>query len=142
MAYRVNNWRAYDPSLRDRGDLTGWLSHDAIDAWTSPQTGKRGAQPVYSDAAIETALALRLLFRLPLRQTEGCLHAILTLMDFTLLCPDHTTRSRRHGTGVIRQQIERASPGPVNLIVDSTGLKACGQGEWHRQQHGGKKCKR
>jgi hypothetical protein len=62
-AYRVKNWRAYDQSLRDRGDITVWMSQDAIDAWTPPQTGKRGAQPVYADVAIETALALRLLFR-------------------------------------------------------------------------------
>src|SRR5215470_17468248 len=54
-AYRVKNWRAYDQSLRDRGDLTLWISQDAIDAWTPPQTGKRGAQPLYADVAIETA---------------------------------------------------------------------------------------
>ena len=68
-AYRVKNWRAYDQALRDRGDLTLWISQDAINAWTPPQTGKRGAQPVYADGAIETALSLRLLLRLPLRQT-------------------------------------------------------------------------
>ena len=79
-AYRVKNWRAYDQSLRDRGDITLWISQDAIDAWTPPQTGKRGAQPVYANVAIETALTLRLLFRLPLRQTEGFLHALLPLM--------------------------------------------------------------
>jgi hypothetical protein len=64
-AYRVKNWRKYDQSLRDRGDITLWISQDAIDAWTPPQTGKHGAQPVYSDLAIETALTLRLLFHLP-----------------------------------------------------------------------------
>ncbi len=64
-AYRVTNWREYDQSLRDRGDITLWISHDAIEAWRAPQTGKRGAQPVYADLAIETALSLRLLFRLP-----------------------------------------------------------------------------
>jgi hypothetical protein len=141
-AYRVNNWRAYDQSLRDRGDITVWISSDAIAAWTPPQTGKRGAQPLYSDVAIETALTLRLLFRLPLRQTEGFLHSVLTLMGLVLPCPDHTTLSRRHATVVIRQHVERASPGPVDLIVDSTGLKICGQGEWHTQKHGEKKCKR
>jgi hypothetical protein len=67
------------------------ISQDAIDAWTPPQTGKRGAQPVYSDLAIETALTFRLLFRLPLRQTEGFLHTILTLMDLACLCLDHTS---------------------------------------------------
>ena len=90
IAYRVKNWREYEQSLRDRGDITLWISQDAIDAWTPPQTGKRGAQPVYSDVAIETALSLRLLFHLPLRQTEGFLGSVLTLMDLALPCPDHT----------------------------------------------------
>src|SRR5262245_14079817 len=141
-AYRVKNWREYDKSLRDRGDITLWISQDAIDAWTPPQTGKRGAQPVYSDVAIETALALRLLFRLPLRQTEGFLHSLLTLMDVTRPCPDHTTLSRRNATVEIRQQVEHAPQGPIFLIVDSSGLKVCGQGEWHVQKHGEKTGKR
>jgi hypothetical protein len=141
-AYRVKNWHAYEQSLRDRGDMTLWISHDAVDAWTPPQTGKRGAQPVYSDTAIETALALRLLFRLPLRQTEGFLSAILRLMDVTLPCPDHTTLSRRNATVAIRRQIDHASQRPIDLIVDSTGLKVCGQGEWRRQKHGEKPHKR
>jgi Transposase DDE domain len=136
IAYRVKNWRAYDQALRDRGDITVWISQDAIDAWTPPQTGTCGAQPVYSAVAIATALALRLLFRLPLRQTEGFLHALLTLLDVTLPCPDHTTLSRRHATVAIRQQIARAPHGAITLIVDSSGLKAYGQGEWHRQNHG------
>ena len=71
IAYRVNNWREYEQSLRDRGDITLWIGQEAIDAWTPPQSGKCGAQPVYSDGAIETALIFRLLFRLPLRQTDG-----------------------------------------------------------------------
>jgi len=141
-AYRVKNWREYDKSLRDRGDITLWISQDAIDAWTPPQTGKRGAQPVYSDAAIETALSLRLLFRLPLRQTEGFLSSILSLMDVMLPCPDHTTLSRRNTTLAIRCQVDRAPEGPLSLIVDSSGLKVCGQGEWHRQKHGEKSHKR
>jgi len=136
--YRVKNWREYDQSLRNRGDITLWISQDAVDAWTPPQTGKRGAQPVYSDTAIETALSLRLLFRLPLRQTEGFLHAILRLMDLSLPCPDHTTRSRRNATVVIRRQIDRAPEGAISLIVDSSGLKVCGQGEWPSQKHGEK----
>ena len=138
-AYRVNNWPEYDQALRDRGDITLWISQDAIDAWRAPQTGKRGAQPVYADIAIETALTLRLLFRLPLRQPRV---SILTLMDVALPCPDHTTLSRRHATVVIRQQLDRVAPGAVDLIVDSTGLKVCGQGEWHAQKHGEKKDKR
>jgi hypothetical protein len=141
-AYRVKNWAEYDKALRDRGDLTLWISQDAIDAWTPPQTGKRGAQPVYSDIGIETALSLRLIFDQPLRQTEGLWRSILRLMDLVLPCPDHTMLSRRNATVKIRQQVRWASQGPLDLIVDSTGLKVCGQGEWHSQKHGEKTRKR
>jgi hypothetical protein len=105
-------------------------------------TGKRGAQPIYADIAIETAIALRLLFHLPLRQTEGFLGSVLRLMDLPLPCPDHTTMSRRNATVAIRRQVDRVSEGPISVIVDSTGLKVCGQGEWHAQKHGEKKAKR
>jgi Transposase DDE domain len=121
-AYHVKNWHEYDQSLRDRGDITLWISQNAIDAWSPPMTGKRGAQPVYADIAIETALTFRLLFHLPLRQTEGFLRSVLTLMGLTLPCPDHTTLSRRHPTVAIRQQVDRASEGPLSLIVDSNGM--------------------
>ena len=141
-AYRVKNWREYEQSLRDRGDITLWISQDAIDAWRAPMTGKRGAQPVYADIAIETALALRLLFHLPLRQTEGFLSSVLRLMGLALPCPDHTTLSRRNATVAIQRQVERAPQGPVSVIVDSTGLKICGQGEWHAHKHGDKKRRR
>jgi hypothetical protein len=142
LAYRVKNWHQYDQSLRDRGDITLWLSQDTIDAWTPPQTGKRGAQPRYSDVAIETALTLRLLFRLPLRQTEGFLHALLMLMDSPLPCPDHTTLSRRHATVAIQRQSDQVPEEAISLIVDSSGLQVCGQGEWHSQKHGEKPHKR
>jgi hypothetical protein len=141
-AYRVKNWAAYDKALRDRGDITLWISQDAIDAWTPPQTGKRDAQPVYSDIAIETALTFRLLFSLPSRQTEGFLGSLLRLMDLMLPCPDHTTLSRRNATVEVRRQIDRTPQGSVCVIVDSTGLKVCGQGEWQSQKHGEKKVKR
>jgi Transposase DDE domain len=141
-AYRVSNCSEYDQALRDRGDIMLWVSQDATDAWLAPQTGKRGAQLVYSDVAIKTALTLRLLFHLPLRPTEGFLHSILKLMGVALPCPDHTTRSRRNATFTRRRFDDRLVLGPVDVIVDSTGLKGCGQGEWHDQKHGEKKPKR
>ena len=140
-AYRVKNWPAYNQALRERGDITLWLSHEVIDGWTPPQTGKRGAQPVYADIAIETALTFRLLFHLPLRQTVGFVRSILALMDVDLPCPDHTALSRRNATIEISRQVDRAPQGPISLIVDSSGLKVCGQGEWHTQKHGEKQRK-
>ena len=141
-AYRVNNWREYEQSLRDRGNITLWITPEAIAAWTPPQTGKRGDQPVYSDFVIETVLSLPLLFHLPLRQAEGFLGSVLRLMGLALPCLDHTTLSRRNATVAIRRQVDRAPQGPIDVIVDCTGLKVCGQGEWHAHQHGEKKAKR
>jgi hypothetical protein len=141
-AFRVQNWREYEQSLRARGDITLWITPEAIVAWRAPMTGKRGAQPIYADIAIETAIALRLLFHLPLRQTEGFLDSVLRLMGLTLPCPDHTTLSRRNATVAIRRQVDRALQGAVDVIVDSTELKVYGQGEWYSQKHGEKKVKR
>ncbi len=96
--YRVRNWADYERGLRDRGDVTVWLSDEAIEAWTPPPTGRRGGQPRYSNLAIVTALTLRVVFRLPLRQTEGFLASLLRLMELDLDAADHTTLSRVNQT--------------------------------------------
>jgi hypothetical protein len=135
-SYRIKNWPEYEKSLRNRSDITVWLSRDAIDVWTLPKNGKRGGQLLYSDIAIETSILLRLVFHLPLRQAEGFLKSILKLMDLYIPCPDHTTVSRRNRTANIRRLARGLSDDPLNFIVDSTGLKICGQGEWHAKKHG------
>ena len=93
--YRVANWASYDRALVRRGDVTVWVSPEAIATWEPAGVGRRGGQRKYSDLAIETALTLRLLFHLPLRQTEGFLTALLGLMGLDLPVPDHTMLSRR-----------------------------------------------
>ena len=90
--YRVANWPAYNQTLVRRGDVTVWLSSEAIAAWTPGRSGRRGGQRRYSDLAIETALTLRLLYHLPLRQAEGFLHALFGMMRLDLAAPDYTTR--------------------------------------------------
>ena len=85
-AYRAGNWPDYDQALRNRGDVTIWFSEDAIGAWTAAEMGKRGGQPIYSDITIETALTLKCVFHLPLRQSEGFLGSILKLMGLDLPC--------------------------------------------------------
>jgi len=135
--YRVKNWREYEQGLRARGDVTIWLSKDAIAAWTPRGKRKRGGQPRYSDLAIETALTLRILFRLPLRQTEGFVGSLLRLLDLDLTSPDHTTLSRR----AKQLDVELRAFGKkteIHLIVDSTGLQICGQGPWANAKHGKK----
>ena len=117
--------------------MTIWLSEAAIAAWTPPCNGKRGGQPQYSNLAIETALTLRLVFHLPLRQTEGFVGSVLELMHLDLTAPDHTTLSRR-GSKLEVALHRRVPAGPIHLIVDSTGLKIMGQGQWAAAKHGAK----
>ena len=93
--YRVGNWASYDRSLVRRGDVTVWLSPDAIATWAPAGVGNRGGQRKYSDLAIETVLALRSIFRLPLRQAEGFLQSLFRMMGIERSAPDHTTLSRR-----------------------------------------------
>ena len=135
--YRVGNWRAYERALVQRGDVTLWLSADATDAWRSAPSGRPGGQPRFSDLAIETALTLRLVFRLPLRQTEGFLRSILALLSTELDTPDHTTLSRRSQRLDVKLYGIPAE-GPINLIVDSTGLSIVGEREWAAAKHGGR----
>ena len=134
--YRVGNWPAYDDSLVRRGDITLWLSDDALAAWRPTPSGRPGGPRTFSNPAIETALTLRLVVRLPLRQTEGFLRSIFTILQADLEVPDHTTLSRRS------QQLDRAldhrpRSGPLHLVVDSTGVSAFGEGEWAAAKHGG-----
>ncbi len=97
--YHVANWPEYERSLVQRGDVTLWLSTDAIDAWTPRPSGRRGGQRKFSDHAIETALTLRLVFGLPLRQAEGFLRSVLSVMRINLDTPDHTTLSAEPAPG-------------------------------------------
>ena len=108
--YRIRNWREYERALRSRGDVTIWLSAEAIAAWTPPKNGLRGGQRRYSDLSILTALTLRLVFCLPLRQTEGFLDSLLSWMDLDLNAPDHTTLSRRNQVVEV-QSLTRAHDG-------------------------------
>ncbi len=96
--YRVSNWAEYDRALVQRGDITLWISEDAIASWKPAPTGRRGAQRKFADHAIETALTLRFVFRLPLRQAEGFLRSVLSLTGLDVDAPDHTTLSRRGHT--------------------------------------------
>ena len=91
--YRVANWPAYNQALVRRGDVTVWVSSEAIAAWTPGRSGRRGGKRGDSDLAIETALTLRLLYQLPLRQAEGFLHALFGMMRLNLAAPDSTTLS-------------------------------------------------
>lgn len=121
--YRIGNWPEYEAGLRRRGDLTVWLSEDSINSWREPPSGKPGGQRTYADTAIEAALTIRMIFHLPLRQTEGFLGSFVRLLEVDLPIPDHTTLSRRlkklNGISFRSGQNHQ----PIHLLIDSTGLR-------------------
>ena len=141
MKFKVTNWREYEAGLRRRGSLTLWLTPEALAGWAAPRRTTRGGQPRYSDLAIEATLTLGMVFGLPLRQGEGLLGSVLKLMGLELPVPDHTTLSRRARTwrppakGNDRQPI---ADGRLHVLVDSTGLKIFGAGQWLEEKHGAK----
>src|ERR687885_303913 len=134
--YRVTNWSAYEASLRQRGGLTVWFSDDAVAAWQAAARPTPGGQPRYSAVAIETALTLRVIFRLGLRQTEGLIGSLLPLLGLELPVPDHSTLSRRARTLAMVPYPQLG--GLLHLLVDSTGLKLNGPGEWRLEKPGTK----
>jgi hypothetical protein len=134
---RVTNWAEYDAALRQRGSLTLWFTEAAIAAWKAAPRTTPGGQSHYSALAIMTGLTLRAVFRLALRQTEGLIGSIIGLLGLDLAVPDHSTLSRRAETMQVSRQ-PRSGTEPVHLLVDSTGLKLCGAGEWLVEKHGAK----
>ncbi len=135
--HRVTNWPVYDASLRQRGSLTVWFTEEAIVGWAAEPRATRGGQPWYSPLAILTALTLRTVFHLAYRQAEGLIGSVIGLLGLSLRVPDHTTLSRRAATlEVPRPDNAGAGSEPMHLLVDSTGLKLCGKGEWLLEKHG------
>lgn len=132
--YRVTNWSEYNDALRKRGDFTVYFTEKAIAGWRPEKTGRRGRPQAYSDVAIEAALLIRQVFRLPLRQTQGCMTALARALQVDIAIPDFSSLSRRSGT-LPRHLLDKAMvPGSV-VIVDSTGLKVYGKDEWHQEKH-------
>jgi hypothetical protein len=132
---RVTNWAEYNEALRQRGSLTVWFTDEAIAAWKAAPRTTPGGQPHYSDLAITTALTLRAVFHLALRQTEGLIGSVLQLLGLDLPVPDFSTLSRRARSLELPAQ-PRATGGPIHLLVDSSGLKLAGPGEWLVEKHG------
>ena len=133
--YKTSNWRAYNQALKQRGSLTVWL--DADMEWDARPSGRRGRQQVYSDAAIQACLTLKVLFGLPLRQTTGFVESLLALSGLSWSVPDFSTLSRRQNT--LRVAIPYRAREGLHLLIDSTGIKVEGEGEWQRRKHGGSK---
>ena len=136
--YRVGNWPAYERALVQRGDVhTVVFCRRSGRVATFAIRSTRWAAEVLGSREIKTALTLRLVFRLPLRQAEGFVRSVLSLMDAGLEAPDHTTLSRRSRHLDI-ELYRIPSKGPIHLVVDSTGLSIVGEGEWAAAKHGGR----
>jgi hypothetical protein len=134
--FSVRNWREYNESLVVRGSITIWFSEAALSRWYHENgEGKRGRPFTYSDSTMETFLTIRELLRLPYRQTEGFVRSILMLVAEGLSVPDFTSAAKRAAKLGIRLPV-LPRRGHVDVVLDSTGLKVFGEGEWKVRQHG------
>jgi hypothetical protein len=134
--YKTSNWPAYNDALKRRGSLTIWFDPEMI--WEAKPTGKRGRQPSYSAAAIQACLTMKVLFGMALRQTTGFVESLLRLIGLDWEVPDFSTLSRRQKTLKVNIPY-RGSQGALHLLIDSTGIKVEGEGEWNARKHGGPK---
>jgi hypothetical protein len=131
--YRTTNWSEYNAALKQRGSLTVWFDPDM--QWLSAPCGHPGRPAHFSDSAIELCLTLKGLFNLPLRQATGLVASLLKLADLDWAVPDYTTLCRRQKTLPVMLG-GRPSSGGLHLLVDSTGIKMMGEGEWKTRKHG------
>ena len=139
--YAVKNWAVYNECLRLRGDVLIWFDPELLPGWRASGVRKRGGQLIYSDLAIELCLTLRVVFGLPLRQTQGFVRSLFRLMDLGLPVPDFSTLSRRGRRLDITDELQLGD-GPITLIVDSTGLQVHSGRAWMQQKHGIKKLRK
>ena len=139
---RVTNWSEYNEGLRRREDLTVWISEDALALWAAPRRTTPGGQPYYSDLAIELCLTLGIVFKQPLRQTQGLMRSITTLLGVQIAVPDFSTLSRRGNGLSLSPKALSKSTEPVHLVVESTELKIFGEGELLEQKHKTKRKRR
>ena len=133
--YKVINWSTYNQSLVRRGDLTIWIDEDIAETWLYTGPMQQGSQYYYSDACIEFLLNLKVLFRLPYRQTEGFGNSLLRLIGYDLDVPSYTQICRRAEGLEIAAQVPMSKES-MHLVMDSTGLKIYGEGEWKVRKHG------
>jgi len=134
-SYRLKNWSEYNAALKQRGNITLWFSDEALAHWQHQGPLQRGAQFHYSDLAIQTGLTVKAIYHLGFRQTEGFLQSVAKLMGVAIDIPDYSTLSRRQKTLAVSLATS-SSPEPVHVVVDSTGVKVFGEGEWKVRQHG------
>ena len=137
--HKVENWSEYNDALVDRGRLTVWISEEAIQDWKADRVPQQGAQWIFTDRAIGTCLQIKMVYGLGLRETEGFVESLFELMGLEdLPVPDYTTLSKRQGDLDIDLPTS-SKVSPIHLVIDSTGLKVYGEGEWKQRIHGKQK---
>jgi len=134
VKYKVKNWAQYNKSLIERGSLTLWITPEVLAGWQDKRPAQRGAQFEYSDLAIEVLLSLKYLFKLPYRAVQGFAHSLMNLMNAKVAVPDYTTLSRRAKT--VSVKVSQQSEPARHIVMDATGLKVYGDGEWKVRKHG------
>jgi Transposase DDE domain len=132
--YRVKNWSEYDKALVQRGSLTFWLSDDFEKAWLYVGEKQRGSQFDYSDQAILLMLTVKEVFHLTNRGVEGFMRSIFQLLNIDLPVPDHSTLSKR--SNGLKVNLPKKPAQSLDIVMDSTGLKIYGEGEWKVRMHG------
>jgi len=130
--YRTTNWSSYNRALINRGNLTIWF--DPNTRWYSDLHGKQGRNQTYSDTAIQCCLMIKSLFRLTLRMVTGFVRSLIKLSNLNWGAPDYSTLCRRQKHIDIAINYQKSRDG-LHLLVDSTGLKFLGEGEWKRKKH-------
>ncbi len=132
--YRVNNWSEYEKALVQRGSITFWLSDGFEKSWLYTGKKQRGGQLYYSDKALEVMLTVKEVFHLTNRQTEGFMRSLFAMLEIALSVPDHSTLSKRGQK--MKVNLPKKTSQRLNIVMDSTGLKIYGEGEWKVRQHG------
>ena len=134
--YRIRNWSEYNAGLKQRGSLSFWIEESVLEQWIDPYlSGKPGASIYYSDLAILTMATVKAVYGLAGRQCQGFLESIFQLMGIELRVPEHSTLSRRMSKLEIDIPV-MPQEGARHVVVDSTGVKVYGEGEWKTRQHG------
>jgi Transposase DDE domain len=136
LTYKITNWKQYNESLVQRGNITVWFSDDALANWEHPNDAIKVGRPfTYSDTAVECLLTIRELLKLPYRQTEGFSRSIIKLLDIDVAIPDYSSLAKRAAKLGVALKVA-SKQGAIDIVVDSTGMKVFGEGEWKTRMHG------
>lgn len=135
-AYRVRNWKQYNKALVQRGSITFWINEDSLKNWYEKENGRktRGRPRKYSNIAIETCIVMKVLFKLAYRQCQGFIGSLCSLLKLKVISPSYTQLCRRQKQ--LQIKLQHRVKGPIHVVVDATGLKIFGEGEWKVRQHG------